>query len=251
MTEDKKQKPQPEVRELTTGFALLSALLIFIAVLPWKGGLELPAGMPVGSVYNRKVGIYYFIQDGLETIFDKKGNKISTKELNPYGLPNGKFESFHYRTGKTISRGSFQNGERTGLWEWTFEDGTPYVQMAFVPGVRKRAFWVPLLEWGNETGPYLRYFSTGQVQEKGEFDGGNKTGEWLRRYRNSSIESKGMYKNDKKVGEWLYYNSSGEKEATEQYDQSGNLIRRTLFRPDGRIRCTQIGEEAPTCFPKS
>jgi antitoxin component YwqK of YwqJK toxin-antitoxin module len=226
------------------GFVLLGSL----AFSPCKGAGKNPANIPADAEYNRKTNVYLAQIGNKQVSYFKKGELISEKEVNAFGIADGESKTFYYKDSSLLSIGKFQNGERSGKWTWLFPSGKPYIELNFTPGVRKKAFWMSIIEWGNENGPYFRYFPSGNLQEKGFYDGGNKTGDWVRYYPDTKIESKGSYSEDKKVGEWLHYSPEGSKEAFEAFSQNGDLLLRQLFDSTGKLRCEQRKTEKAVCF---
>lgn len=228
--------------------AFAFVLLGSIAFSPCKGNGIRPIQVPANAEYNRKTNVYVAQVGNKQLSYFRKGELISEKEVNAYGILDGESKTFYYKDSSLLSQGSFQNGERTGKWIWFFPNGKPYIELNFTPGVRKKIFWMALIEWGNENGAYFRYYPSGNLQEKGFYDGGNRNGDWVRYYPDTKIESKGSFLEDKKVGEWLYYSPNGTKEAYENYSQSGDLLQRLLFDLNGKLRCEQKGESQANCF---
>ncbi|MDZ4727363.1 MAG: hypothetical protein SH817_14490 [Leptospira sp.] len=213
-----------------------------------KGNTGRPEGIPEKATYNRKLNIYVLNEGGYEYGWFENGNLISKTQVNAFGISDGIAERFEYKTGIPIAIGQYKMSEKSGNWQWKYSDGKPYFEMNFSPGVRKRKFWYPTLEWGNENGAYLRYFSNGRVSEKGNYDGGNKSGDWVRYYPDTKIESKGSYVEDHKTGDWFYYYPDGRKEAVENYSETGELIKRITFYPNGSVWCETKKNQDTICF---
>ncbi|BDA77899.1 hypothetical protein LPTSP3_g08290 [Leptospira kobayashii] len=216
--------------------------LVFIMGLsfvlsPCKGKGERPKEVPESARYNRKANVYTAVIDGKEMGWFETGALVSKTEVNEFGIANGKSEKYEYQTGAVIATGEYKMMERTGIWRWSFSDGLPYYEMNFTPGVRKKQFWMSVLEWGNENGPYIRYFENGRVSERGFYDGGNRAGDWVKYYPDTKIESKGSYIADKKVSEWFYYYPDGKKEAYERFTEEGDLEYRVTYYPNGNVWC--------------
>ncbi|TGN21102.1 toxin-antitoxin system YwqK family antitoxin [Leptospira idonii] len=215
-------------------------LLVFgVAILfsPCQGKGDRPNNVPEEAKYNRKTNLYQLVQEGKDRSWFQNGTLVVETEVNEFGISNGLSQRFDYVTGVVIASGNYQNLERSGVWKWNFSDGKAYYEMNFTPGVRKKSFWMATLEWGNENGPYYRYFKNGRISEKGFYDGGNRTGDWLKYYPDTKIESKGSYANDKKAGEWFYYYPDGRKEAYEKYSDLGEFEYRVTYYPNGTVWC--------------
>ena len=62
---------------------------------------------------------------------------------------------------------------------------------------------------GKKEGPWLSYYSNGQLSSKGEYKNGDLEGPWLSYYSNGQLSSKGEYKNGDLEGPWVSYYSDG------------------------------------------
>lgn len=230
-----------------------ATLMIFVVILgsyalsPCKGEMLRPNTVPSDASYNKKMNVFSKTANGEMKEWFENGNLVSQAKTNEFGILDGKFDRFDYLTGTIVSFGEFQMGERKGKWVWNFSNGMPYMEINFQPGNRKRQLWIPVLEIGNETGAYIRYFKNGRVNEKGSYDGGNRVGDWVRYYPDTKPESKGSYQNDKKIGEWFYYYPNGSKEAFELYTTTGEFLKRITYYPNGSIWCVTEGVKLPVC----
>ncbi|WP_208861453.1 toxin-antitoxin system YwqK family antitoxin [Leptospira brenneri] len=226
---------------------LLFVLLIGLVLGPCKGTVARPGSVPKEAEYHKKTNYYKLTANGIHREWYENGNLVTEVPVNEFGQPNGISKRFNYITGIPIMEGQFLNGDRDGLWKFTFSDGKPYIELGYKSGYRKKQLWIQTAELGNETGSYYRYFRNGRLNEKGFFDGGFRTGDWVRYYPDTKVEEKGSYENDKKVGEWFYYYPTGTKEASEIYSSEGELIKRSTYYPNGELWClVQKGKE-PEC----
>jgi antitoxin component YwqK of YwqJK toxin-antitoxin module len=223
-------------------FIFLSAILS-----QCKGKNAWPKNVPEKATYHRKLNGYALKSDGYEFGWYENGNLVTKTKLNDFGVFDGRAERYDYKTGVLVSFGQYKMSEKDGNWQWKFSDGKPYYEMNFSQGVRKRKFWYPTIEWGNENGPYVRYFENGRVSEKGFYDGGNKSGDWVKYYPDTKIESKGSYLEDHKTGEWYYYYPDGRKEAVEHFSDAGDLVSRQTFYPNGSLWCQTKGSQESIC----
>lgn len=237
------------IKKILTPVTLLITLIVLSAIVlePCKGSSDRASSIPSDADYNKKTNVYKKITNGVMREWYENGNLVSISEVNEYGILNGRTDRFDYLTGVLYSYGNFQMGERAGKWIWGYSDGRNYMEINFVPGNRKRQLWIPVVDIGNETGQYVRYFRNGRINEKGFYDGGNKEGDWVKYYPDTKIESKGSFLKDKKTGEWFYYYPTGAKEAMELYSNEGILLKRITFYPNGKIWCETIGNQTPVC----
>lgn len=62
---------------------------------------------------------------------------------------------------------------------------------------------------GNRTGDWTEYFDNGQVKSKGEYEDGDKSGDWIEYFENGKIYTQGSYVNGLKQGEWEEFSNDG------------------------------------------
>jgi antitoxin component YwqK of YwqJK toxin-antitoxin module len=225
----------------------IAFLLSILLLSDCRGDSKRPANVRENATFSRKYNGYALQSEGYEYVWYKDGRLVQKTQLNGLGVPDGIAERYEYKTGTLITKGQYKMGEKEGNWQWKYSNGKDYYELNFTPGVRKRKFWLPTLEWGNENGAYFRYFDNGRVNEKGFFDGGNKSGDWVKYYPDTKIEAKGSYLEDNKIGEWFYYYPDGRKEAVERYSDTGELQSRTTFYPNGSVWCETKKNLAAVC----
>jgi antitoxin component YwqK of YwqJK toxin-antitoxin module len=221
-------------------------IIFFVFLLISCRSEEKPEGVPEGALYNRKTNLYSLTEGQVQYQYYKDGKLYSRCLISESQKRNGLCESFLHSTGTRISWGNFQNGQRDGEWVWTFEDGTPYVVQEFTYG-KKKSFWIPVEEWGNDDGQYVRYYYDGKVEEKGYYDSGIKTGDWIKYFPDQKLEYKGSYLNGSKVGLWQYFYPNGSKEAIEKYSQDGKFISRITYYPNGNLWCSSQSNHQWKC----
>lgn len=138
--------------------------------------------------------------------------------------------------GKTITAsGEYRNDRRDKVWKFYDGQGRLYLTLRYRPKPVRTFGFLVLRDYGNENGPYVRYFPDGSVEERGFFAGGYYQGPVRRDYRNGKPAMSGRYDRDKKVGRWIYYYPEGSVERIEEY-RDGHLNGiLTNYRPDGRI----------------
>ncbi len=216
---------------------------MFISCSPKK---KFPQNVPTHAKFDKKINLYSSVENGIQLKHYDTGELYSACKISPLGILDG--DCIQYSKDKTVlSKGSFKNGQRHGMWVWNFLTGKPYYKQNFTYG-KKRSFWIQTDVWGNEDGIYERYYDLGNLEETGFFDSGYKTGKWEKFFRNKKSESIGHFQKDKKVGEWIFYYPTGKIEAKEVYDKSGKLKKRTTFFEDGKIQCEVAnGKQFPDC----
>ena len=64
---------------------------------------------------------------------------------------------------------------------------------------------------GKKEGPWVYYYSNGQLSYKVTYKDNKKEGRWVHYYfLNGQVSSRGDYKDGKKDGTWVYYHSNGQ-----------------------------------------
>jgi antitoxin component YwqK of YwqJK toxin-antitoxin module len=82
---------------------------------------------------------------------------------NQAQVKDGPFELL-YPSGIIKAKGTLKNGEKQGLWESFFEDGTRWSSTYY--------------NSGKPNGYSITYYKNGTVQYKGEYKNGERTGHW-------------------------------------------------------------------------
>jgi antitoxin component YwqK of YwqJK toxin-antitoxin module len=223
-------------------FSLLS--LILFSNCKSEG---IPKGMPENAKFERKKNIYTASDNLFNYIYYSNGDLYEKCEINEEKKLDGHCESFLIGNGRKIAWGNFQKGQRHGEWTWTFPDGKPYVVQNFTYG-KKKEFWLPVEIWGNEDGPYKRFFANGKLEEEGYFDTGLRSGNWKKFYPDGQLEYSGSYLKSKKVSNWIFYYPNGVLESKEKYNANGILVNRITYYPNGKLWCTINPPSSPICI---
>lgn len=195
-----------------------------------------PDTVPPDAKFDKKTSSFILVKDGVRKVWNESGELFSEESLDNLGRNNGAYRSYFPSSGALLSRGSYKDGEREGIWEWYFPDGKIYYKSGYSPD-RKRQVWIETNLLGNEHGIHERYYPNGQIEEKGTFEYGLKIGEWEKYYKNGKLEHRGFYRADKKIGEWVYLYHDGKSAVNELFDGDGKLISRSTFYPNGELEC--------------
>jgi antitoxin component YwqK of YwqJK toxin-antitoxin module len=223
----------------------LSIIFILFIIIDCKAN-DLPSGIPEAAKFDRKKNIYILSDEKFNYVYYPNGSLYEKCEHDENLKLNGRCENYLKDSNKIISYGNFKNGQRHGVWTWTFPDGQNYVIQNFTYG-KKKDFWIPIEIWGNENGPYQRFYPNGILEEEGSFDTGEKTGFWKKYYPDGSLEYTGNYLKSKKILDWKYFYPNDNLEAKELYDRNGVLIQRTTYYPNGSLWCIIKSSEQATC----
>lgn len=207
---------------------------------------SLPSHLPKDAKYDRRTNVYIVVKENQLLKYNKDGFLFDRCQINEQGILDGYCEGYLIGTSQVIKKGNFKNGQRDGLWIWYFENGSIYIEQEYSYG-KKREFWLPVEEWGNENGLYRRFYPEGFLEEQGYFESGYRSGSWIKYYPNGKLEYKGSYKKGVKVNTWNYYYPNGSIEANEIYTSKGELILRETYYPNGKLWCKISKDEKPIC----
>lgn len=222
------------------------SFLILITQCSLDNQMNYPTGVPKEASFDRKKNVFVLRKDKHEYIWYDNGKLYSDCELNEIGIRNGKCEFFSEFNGNLLSKGNYVNNLRDGLWHWYFPNGNIYYKQNFSHKF-KRDFWVETNLIGNEHGPYERYYSNGQLEEKGEYDQGFKSGKWEKFYPSGKLEYTGAYEKDNKIGSWKFYFPNGNLEAEENFSNKAEFLSRITYFPNGNVNCKNVLNQPLDC----
>lgn len=233
-----KRKSEFRATGVARHFLFLS--LLFFIFIPAITGCErfskipVPDGIPESAIYDRVSGLW--------TVQDQNG------DLRRY-----------YSSGRIAEMGQYEQGSREGIWKtftedgviaseglylndwrdgtWKFHDGTGqvYLTVEYRPQPRRGFGFLVTHDYGNENGPYYRYFPSGRLEEKGIYVGGYYEGPVVRYFKDGTVAMEGQFSKDQKTGVWKYYYPSGKLEKVVPYKKDrieGEMI---VYLPDGRV----------------
>lgn len=131
-----------------------------------------------------------------DIIVSKLHNGKDASQIPLKGLVrDGAFKIFH-GNGQLKVTGTYQDGDRVGLWKWYDELGNVESETNF--------------HLSRKHGSGAEYHPNGQVSYKGEYLLGNKVGPWNQYYPDGKIEVERHFKNNNSHGRFVYYAPSGE-----------------------------------------
>jgi len=214
----------------------LAGVVACLAVFPLCArltDLPRPAAVPEGAERDRRSGLWTLRTETEVVTYYSDGNLYARGPL-VRGVRHGLW-SFYALDGKMVlSQGVFSNDWREGVWKFYDERGRLYLTMTY--GDEKREFiFLVTHDYGNENGPYMRYYPDGKLEEEGSFRAGYFEGPVTRYHPNGKVLLKGQYQKDLIVGRWLYYYPNGTLLREENYTAGAldGILR--SFYPDGRF----------------
>ena len=131
----------------------------------------------------------------------------------------GEYQAW-FKNGQIKTKGRYQNGKTTGIWENYYETGKPKSTG-------------PLNAEGC-TGHWKFYHENGNISREGTLEGDVKSGHWKFYNSEGKLTHEGDYQNNQSQGSWKYYNDNGGLKATAQYKNNKGIYKE-LF-PNGNVQ---------------
>jgi uncharacterized protein len=130
----------------------------------------------------------------------------------------------YYSNGTPEVKGTFENNNRVGVWEWYYPTGNIESTVEYPLNQHDERPWVKKTNYSkegklsyekeNDLNFYLymttHYDSTGKMSKSGNINyHENKTGPWKYYYSNGQLRMIGEYERGEKVGKWIEYDENG------------------------------------------
>lgn len=151
--------------------------------------------------------------------------KYQVSYANPKVL-HGPFEAF-YVTGKRQIKGSYTQGEPSGLWEYYFENGE----------LKMRGH----LDHGLPSGQWEYFYESGKRSMEGKLYGEVRNGKWTFYFENGDIKSEGVFNSGVRVGIWNYFYEDGSLKAQAFYEKGKGLYKE--FYPSGQLKAEGVNDD--------
>lgn len=204
------QKPVGVILWLCAGIVLISACSRLNRPQP-------PENVPDSAEYDRRAQLWSYEQeDGHYYQYYDDGSLAAEGFRNPNGSRSGPY-AFYLRDGTLTTEGEYYRNRRDGIWKHYDDDGNLYLTIEYQPEPVHPILALITSDYGNENGPYVRYYPDGSVEEEGHYVGGERHGSRRRYYRNGNLMIRGQFSEDEKDGRWLYYDRSGRLEREENF----------------------------------
>lgn len=191
-----------------------------------------PPGVPEAATQDSRTKIWVYTSDTEQVTYFRNGI-VAQRGALANGLREGVWRSWSLDGRTIVSEGAYRNGRRDGVWRYYDNRGQLYQTQSYQPKPARSfgIFFHP--DYGNENGPYARYFPDGSLEERGTFVGGYYEGPMQRHHRNGRVAVRGSYHRDQKSGQWNYYYPEGNLERTEHYEdgQLHGILHN--YHPDG------------------
>ncbi len=193
-----------------------------------------PSGVPAGAQLDRKTGLWtHQTQTAFQQYFAEGG--LSAEGALRQGRREGPWRAWSMDGRTVITTGRYLAGRRDGTWRHFDDEGRLYLLIHYARAPVRDFGFFSHPDYGNENGPYERYFPDGSLEERGTFRGGYYEGEMVRYHRNGRVAVRGTFRKDLMEGTWSYYYPEGSLERTETYVEGrlGGLL--SNYHPDGSV----------------
>jgi antitoxin component YwqK of YwqJK toxin-antitoxin module len=209
-----------------------------------------PPGAPDDAIRNRTTGLWmYSAPDGEFRMYYESGTVAYTGQVEN-GLRTGHWQTFASDGQRVTASGDYRQNWRDGIWRYFDGRERLYLTVEYRPEPKRFFGLLNITDYGNENGPFERYFPDGSLEERGVFWSGYYHGPIVRYHRNGRKAFEGEYEKDLPVGLWRYYYPEGTLEREETY-RNGKL-HGTLrnYYPDGGLYHETIFEDGVEVGPK-
>ncbi|MCB1166432.1 MAG: toxin-antitoxin system YwqK family antitoxin [Leptospiraceae bacterium] len=175
-----------------------------------------PESIPDGATYDRRRDQWNYSKDSEVRQYYENGNLLLEGQMDG-GSRIGTW-NWYAPDGKTLTTtGVYRNGRRDGLWKHFDDSGRLYLTIEYKPEPLDPVIGAITIDYGNENGPYHRYYPDGTLEEKGSMVAGKKDGAMNRFFPDGGTMIQGQYEDGKKIGKWVYYHFSGTIVRLENY----------------------------------
>lgn len=146
-------------------------------------------------------------RQGARKLFTRTGVLMRSENYED-GELHGRWSDFHGDSGVPKTYGSFERGQRVGVWEEATPEGKVVASREFAAGVPhgQTRIWTPqgtLIEEvvyveGRKTGPARTWYSEGTPQSEGRFEDGARQGRWVYWRKDETLNDgwSGLYEDD-------------------------------------------------------
>ncbi len=223
--------PSIEIQRLwPVGRGILLVFMAFALLLPLScDRLKLPPrpdSVPENAEFDRRRDVWNVVQGQEYRQYYKDGH-LGTEGQIQEGKRIGRW-NWYAPDGTTLTTtGVYLNGRRDGLWKHYDDSGRLYLTIEYAPEPIDPVIGSISIDYGNENGPYKRYYPDGTLEEEGAHRAGKRDGIMKRYHPDGDLMVRGDYRDGKKEGKWEYYHFSGTLIRIENYTDGkleGNVI---------------------------
>jgi len=186
-----------------------------------------PASVFKEASYNHRFRQWRYEDNQKEIIWFEDG-KLFREAKKENQLYHGVYIQY-FRNGSISQKGNYDQGYRVGEWVYYFPNGKIYLTIHYLKFPIDKNKFVLNGEFGNENGPYIRYYDNGQVEEMGTYYAGSFHQKRIRFYKNGKKQFEIFYNQGKKNGTAKFYDSE-ERLLSEEYYQNDLLEKLISYR---------------------
>ena len=186
-----------------------------------------PASVFEGAVYIHRFRQWKYEDHQKEIVWFEDG-KIFREAKKENQLYHGYYIQY-FRNGNISQKGSYDQGYRVGEWIYYFPNGMIYLTIHYQKFPIDQNKFVLNGQFGNENGPYTRYYDNGQIEEMGVYYAGNFHQKRTRYYKNGKKQFEIIYNQGKKNGIAKFYDSN-ERLLREEYYKNNLLEKLISYR---------------------
>lgn len=192
-----------------------------------------PPGVPDKALKKRDTRLWRYEKDGIRKDFYEDGSLALNGRYNSKGR-YGVWKTYIRDSGAVASVGHYKKDWRDGIWKFNDDLGRLYLDVEYREEPKREFIFLITHDYGNENGPYHRYYPDGSLEEEGVFQAGYYQGPVVHYYRDGKKAFEGIFQKDKRNGRWTFYYPNGKLERVAMYkngELDGTL---QVYHPDGR-----------------
>lgn len=197
----------------------ITFLLLLTFLLPGCHRLKLPPrpdNVPESAEFDRRRGTWNVLEGQQFRQYYRDG-ALSTEGQMTEGQRFGRW-NWYAPDGKTLTTtGNYLDGRRDGLWKHFDDSGRLYLTILYAPEPVDPVIGAISIDYGNENGPYRRFYPDGTLEEEGAHRAGKKDGVMKRYHPSGQLMVRGKYEDGEKTGKWEYFHFTGTLVRTENY----------------------------------
>ncbi|MEM8966907.1 MAG: membrane-binding protein [Bacteroidota bacterium] len=148
-------------------------------------------------LFNLAVSLPGYGQDTVTLYYDQAQQipkeTFQVTEEDPTIL-QGSYTAYYY-DGSIKTKGTYQQNQPNGYWEYFYENGQPKMQGE--------------LQEGENQGEWKYFYENGRLEMKGVVNGSQRVGHWQFYYENGPLKREGSFSEGQKVGLWKDYYEDG------------------------------------------
>lgn len=196
-----------------------------------------PNGVPEGAIRDRNTRLWvHRTADNRLNYYHSDGARARTGQLaSGTTSREGVWRAYASDGERLTSVGAYLNNWRDQEWRYFDDAEQLYLTVEYQPEPKRFFGFLGITDYGNENGPFERYFPDGSLEERGVFWSGYYHGPITRFHRSGRKALEGRYEKDLPVGIWRYYYPEGGLEREERYlnGQLDGPLRN--YHPDGSL----------------